>query len=219
LNAFRFQSNQIGYWKVNEVRVTNDFNHHFSYYILDYSTYRLMLQDIMKFPELNMESYTLEQISNKILTNDFIYFSHLFKRLRTHQIMHDFKCKEYIEKEFGQLIRELCLEDIRSRDFNHYPSRQKALFCIPNDEGIEYWHKKLINGKKDFQLVQLSLDGKVFIGDNRFLQSYKNDIDNYYRYVAQYWQFPLNEISIGSEIVFEGIAKCIKIIKTEKSGN
>lgn len=219
LKAFRFQSNNIDYWMESETRVIDDYNHHFSYYLRDDTDFRLMLIDLLKYPILNQEAYDMEQIIRKILNNDFIYFANLFERVKSHHIANDPMRKQYIEREFGQLIRELCLENIREKQYVHYPSRQKSLFCIPNYQAVEYWYQALISGEKNYQLVELLLDGKVFIGDDRFLQGYKEDIDSYYKYVAQYWMYPLEVHSMKSEILFQGIAMCTRIIKNVEIGD
>ncbi|MBU1143780.1 MAG: DUF2441 domain-containing protein [Firmicutes bacterium] len=218
MKAYRFQSNNISYWMEDETRVIDDYNHHFSYYLRDDTPFRSMLIDLLMHPELNHESYKIEQIIHKITINDFYYFANLFERVKSHDIINDTRRKQYIEKEFGQLIRELCLEEIRKKEYDEYPSRQKSLFCIPNYQGVDYWFKVLINGKKNYQLVELLLDGKFFIGDARFLQGYIKDIENYYRYVAQYWKYPLEAPSIESEIIFQGVAQCIRIIKIGEIG-
>jgi hypothetical protein len=213
LRAFRYQSDNIGYWRVNEERSTCEFNFFFSYYILDYAPFRNALLYILGFPELNPESYTIEQVVNKILQNDFLYYSNLYERVKAHYIFNIPDKREYFEKEFGQLIRELCLEDVRKNKFSYCPSRQKCLFCVPDYKGLDYWYKLLLYDKNDFQLVELSLDGKTFIGDNSYLQNYTNNIDDYYQYVTKYWMNPLNEASAESEIIFQGTARCIRIVQ------
>ena len=153
-----------------------------------------------------------------ILQNDFMYFVHLYERVKMHQLYNHPNRQSFIDKEFGQIIRELCLEDFRLTDYRYYPSRQTCLYCIPLEEGIKFWQKELINESKDYQLVELSIKGKTFIGSNDYLDRYVQDIDSYYEYISQYWKNPITRPTKQSEILFEGVAKCIRILKEETVG-
>jgi len=44
------------------------------------------------------------------------------------------------------------------------------------------------------------------------------DIDSYYEYISQYWKNPITRPTKQSEILFEGVAKCIRILKEETVG-
>lgn len=212
MNVYRFQCNKIDYWKMGEQRNTEGFNHHFGFYVRQDVPFRSMLEDIIKFRELNVEDYSIAEIVQRILTNDYYYFVNLYDRVKKHEIYNHPKRTPFIDKEFGQIVRELCLEDYRLKNHPEYPSRHKCLFCIPTEEGIEFWREKLFHGAEDYQLVELFIEGKTFIGTNNYLANYVQDIDSYYKYVSQYWEKPVTRPTKESEILIEGHIRCIQII-------
>ena len=111
------------------------------------------------------------------------------------------------------VMRELALEEIRSKKYPNYPSRLKCLYVTKEKEEAINWIKILKRNQKECkQIVTLELTGEIFIGDGNLMKrqniSYQKHLEN----AEKYWRQEANETN---EYLFYGEAKVIEVEEIE----
>ncbi len=212
ITVFRLETKNINYWKNDEAKtVGSTYNYFFGFYLDEKSQFTKMMNDLLSFDEINPQKNTLSDIHKFIKNNDYLKFVDFFERTKKHNIYKNNPI--FIDKEFGQLIRELTLESIRLDKYPAYPSRQTCLYCIPDEKGISYWKNRINSKSKDYQLVELEIEGDTFVGNDDFLIRYEGDIETYKENLINYWDIEGSVKMIESEILFNGTARCIRVIE------
>lgn len=120
--------------------------------------------------------------------------------------------KNLAEADF--VIRELAMENARKEIAPNAPSRLFAMFLTAEKEnvikGVENFYKKGFG--TFFQAVAVKLNGVIHIGYKgigRFGKSYQE----YYDLAKQYWTQPQDKMDGADEILFEGEAEIVEILK------
>ncbi len=111
----------------------------------------------------------------------------------------------------AMITRELIFEEVRKEINNELPSRLKCLYVCNSLEEIEEWLNifKRTN-KKDYQILELELTGKVFTGDASYILRQNRSLNKKREQAKEYWAS--KKINNQSETLFEGIAIVRKII-------
>jgi len=112
----------------------------------------------------------------------------------------------------AMITRELIFEEVRKEVNDELPSRLKCLYVCESLEEIEEWLNifKRTN-KKDYQILELELTGKVFTGDASYILRQNISLNKKRQQAKEYWNG--NKINNHNEILFEGIAIVRSIIK------
>jgi hypothetical protein len=115
---------------------------------------------------------------------------------------------------FYRLTREFIFEEVRKEHFPMFPSRNKCLWVIEdNDENKEYWKQALVNQNTEFRLIKLSLTGKIFKANQQHLQSGNFTLDTWRQKAFRYWAGASGERPEESEVLFEGFAQVVEIVE------
>lgn len=112
----------------------------------------------------------------------------------------------------AMITRELIFEEVRKEINNELPSRLKCLYVCETLEEIEEWLNifKRTN-KKDYQILELELTGKVFTGDASYILRQNISLNKKREQAKEYWNG--NKINCHNETLFEGTAVVRSIIK------
>lgn len=112
----------------------------------------------------------------------------------------------------AMITRELMFEEVRKEINNELPSRLKCLYVCETLEEIEEWLNifKRTN-KKDYQILELELTGKVFTGDASYILRQNISLNKKREQAKEYWNG--NKINCHNETLFEGTAVVRSIIK------
>ena len=123
--------------------------------------------------------------------------------------------KNLAEADF--VIRELAMECARKEVAPNAPSRLTSMFLTAEKEnvikGVENFYKKGFGSF--FQAVAVKLNGVIHIGYKgigRFGKSYQE----YFNLAKQYWTQPQDKMEGADEILFEGKAEVVEILKEFK---
>jgi len=112
----------------------------------------------------------------------------------------------------AMITRELIFEEVRKEINNELPSRLKCLYVCESLKEIEEWLNifKRTN-KKDYQILELELTGKVFTGDASYILRQNISLNKKREQAKEYWNG--NKINNHNETLFEGTAVVRSIIK------
>lgn len=112
----------------------------------------------------------------------------------------------------AMITRELIFEEVRKEINDELPSRLKCLYVCNSLDEIEEWLNifKRTN-KKDYQILELELTGKVFTGDASYILRQNISLNKKRQQAKEYWKG--NKIHNHKESLFEGIAIVKKIVK------
>ena len=73
---------------------------------------------------------------------------------------------ETLEHHTSVALRELALEEVRQKEYPHYPSRMGCLYVSKSFEEAEKWGKFFAEiGRPTYHIVKLDIKGNCFIGD------------------------------------------------------
>lgn len=114
-------------------------------------------------------------------------------------------------------LREFALEEVRSKEYNNYPSRLNCLYVSSNVEDAEGWANYFIKlNRKVFQLVKLEVDGNSFIGDANNCFEGSIDKEKNISLAYDYWNNIKNKKGVDKfpEMIVDGKIKVVEIIKT-----
>lgn len=154
----------------------------------------------------NSEYLLEEKDANEILIN---------KRKNKDYIINDieeFKLVYETINNSAMITRELIFEEVRKEVNSELPSRLKCLYVCNSLEEIEEWLNifKRTN-KKDYQILELELTGKVFTGDASYILRQNISLNKKREQAKEYWNG--NKINNHNETLFEGTAVVRSIIK------
>lgn len=112
----------------------------------------------------------------------------------------------------AMITRELIFEEVRKEVNSELPSRLKCLYVCESLEEIEEWLNifKRTN-KKDYQILELELTGKVFTGDASYILRQNISLNKKREQAKEYWNG--KKVNNHNEILFEGTAVVRSIIK------
>ena len=157
--------------------------------------------------EIYNSEYLLEgKDANEILIN---------KRKNKDYIINDMDELKLIYETINNsamITRELIFEEVRKEINHELPSRLKCLYVCDSLEEIEQWLNifKRTN-KKDYQILELELTGKVFTGDASYILRQNISLNKKREQAKEYWNG--NKINSYNETLFEGTAIVKSIIK------
>lgn len=116
----------------------------------------------------------------------------------------------------AMITRELIFEEVRKETDSNLPSRLKCLYVCNSLEEIEEWLNifKRTN-KKDYQILELELTGKVFTGDASYILRQNISLNKKREQAREYWNG--NKINNHNESLFEGEATVKKIINLKNA--
>lgn len=122
--------------------------------------------------------------------------------------------------EYGMAIRELALEDVRSKDYPKIISRKNCIWLSSNLKQLEYWCNKITS---DYAIFKVKATGEAFKSNDALLPdtrlSYKEATDAAHKY----WNPDYTGLDDKkSEYLFVGeleIFEKIEVNKSEKKKN
>lgn len=144
---------------------------------------------------------------------------HRFKRLKKNQLYELAHILEY----YDVFVKELALEEVRSESFADYPSRLHCMYLsISKDialQNIEAMAKKREKKGSQFQAVAVKLNGKIFKAGRFYMSRESESYEQYKEKSYSYWvQKDLKDEEV-KEVLFEGEAEIVEIIKEIKVKN
>jgi len=116
-----------------------------------------------------------------------------------------------IAEHFMLLARESIFENIRTKDFSDFPSRQRCIWLLRDEGEVAYWWKRL-KCKSESQWVKLSATGKAFYADARFLHGDSEPISQSIAKARKYWRGVVSDIP-ELEAIFEGELRVLEVLK------
>ncbi len=114
-------------------------------------------------------------------------------------------------------LRELAMEEIRFKNYPDYPSRMSSLYVSRTLEEANKWFDFFTEiGRPTFQIVKVSVKGRVFEGNAN--RCFDGHIDKKYnmKLAEEYWQKDANvDISNNPvvEVLVDGDIEVIEIIR------
>lgn len=144
---------------------------------------------------------------------------HRFKRLKKNQLYELAHILEY----YDVFVKELALEEVRSESFADYPSRLHCMYLsISKDialQNIEAMAKNREKKGSQFQAVAVKLNGKIFKAGKFYMSRESESYEQYKEKAYSYWvQKDLKDEEV-KEVLFEGEAEIVEIIKEIKVKN
>lgn len=144
---------------------------------------------------------------------------HRFKRLKKNQLYELAHILEY----YDVFVKELALEEVRSESFADYPSRLHCMYLsISKDialQNIEAMAKNREKKGSQFQAVAVKLNGKIFKAGRFYMSRESESYEQYKEKSYSYWvQKDLKDEEV-KEVLFEGEAEIVEIIKEIKVKN
>lgn len=112
----------------------------------------------------------------------------------------------YIINEYQLLIRELAFEEIRQKEFNHLPSRQKCIWLCRKDQ-LKFWIRNLES--KDYTVFKIEIYGRTFKTRDFLIPSQNDSYNEMLEKARQYWQYNNDEDYEDDEYLYEGNFKII----------
>ena len=121
-------------------------------------------------------------------------------------------------EEYDFTLRELAFEEVRKTEFQDYPSRLKCMYLIDNKQtclkNLELFHQK--GHGTFFQAVAVKLNGKIFCATSQNVTRSGLSFEEYKTKAREYWSQDQNSTLPKNEILFEGKAEIIEVIKEFK---
>ena len=147
--------------------------------------------------------------------SDILYSiaGHRFKKLKTNQLYELAHILEY----YDVFVKELALEEVRANKFPDLPSRLHCMYLsISKDialQNIESMSKNTEKNGSQFQAIAVKLNGTIFKA-GKFYMTRESESYEYYKEKAYgYWsQKDLRDDAV-KEILFEGEAEVVEILK------
>ena len=133
-------------------------------------------------------------------------------------------CKDFSQKEESatksyiyescQILRELMLEEVRTKEFPKHPSRIECLYCVETYDEAKSWLsalKRMHPKEPPLQIVKLKVKGKIFKGDGNLMLRNTLSLNSKIDMARQYWQGTENPVL--PEILFVGKAEVEEILE------
>ena len=109
-------------------------------------------------------------------------------------------------------LREEVFESVRKDSFKHCPSRQSAIWLIPDDRmALEHWKTLYAKIEQDFRVLRVRAIGKAHLGDNTFLIPRTLSVVQWKQEAKRYWQGEILN-PLQREIIFTGEVTIIEEI-------
>lgn len=115
-----------------------------------------------------------------------------------------------ISNHFLMLSRELVWENIRIEKYPNYPSRQKCLWLLKNQDQIERWKKILKLEPRSYSIVKVKATGRAIEVDSSHLPSDSEPLPTWYEKAYKYWEGAVTEDPL-KEFLFVGKIKVTEV--------
>ena len=149
---------------------------------------------------------TQYQIENSRLANIFYYFKREKKHFKKNIKEIAFLCDNY-----DLLVRELAVEKIRKEYYPNLPSRLHCMYLsLLRQTAVNNFEK---SKEKHLQVVAVKLNGKIFKCGNYMLDRNGGSFEDYEIMAHNYWSQTNVADENVKEILFEGEAEIVEIIK------
>ena len=147
--------------------------------------------------------------------SDILYniAGHRFKRLKKNQLYELAHILEY----YDVFVKEFALEEVRSESFADYPSRLHCMYLSMRKDialqNIEAMSRNTEKKGNQFQAVAVKLNGKIFKAGRFYMSRESESYEQYKEKAYSYWvQKDLKDEEV-KEVLFEGEAEIVEIIK------
>jgi hypothetical protein len=111
----------------------------------------------------------------------------------------------HLDEDDPQLFREQVLEDVRTEDFPHLPSRLHALFAWPSTDDARGWLSELDDQQsRCIFAVRAEPDSSVFVGDMAWLAHTVTSLDEWDERAEGYWSGRPRFAESRWEVLIEG---------------
>lgn len=148
---------------------------------------------------------TKYQIDNLRLANIFYYKAN--KKL----VKKNIKQLAIVCDDYDLLVRELAVEKIRKEFYPNLPSRLHCMYLsLFKDTAVNNFEK---SKEKHLQVVAVKLNGKIFRCGNYMLDRNGGSFNDYELMAHNYWSQTNVLDENVKEILFEGEAEIVEIIK------
>jgi len=128
---------------------------------------------------------------------------------RNNHLFEFYNFGNYALNKTSMMLRELILEEYRNEKCQHLPSRLNSIWLCHKDN-IDYWIKAL--QIENYKIYKVKATGNAHIASESNLYSDVMNINQYRAMAEKYWK-DNQDISIDTEIIFEGKIKVIERIK------
>lgn len=122
-------------------------------------------------------------------------------------------CKTMQESDF--VLRELAVEEVRKAKYPNLPSRLRCMFLSDTKQvvldNLKTFHLKGVG--KHFQAVAVKLTGELFYAKSVSLPRNGLSYGEYMEIADKYWSQDQDSSESVKEILFEGKAEIVEIIK------
>lgn len=124
-----------------------------------------------------------------------------------------------IANHFVMLSRELLWEAIRASDYPEAPSRQRALWLLPDLAAVRHWQARLKHpAEKATQVVEVLATGVVHVCDAALLTGDSEALDDTYRKARDYWSGMIAAQGSEPEILFRGELEVVRRVEVVDGG-
>ncbi len=114
--------------------------------------------------------------------------------------------------DYDLLVRELATEKVRKEFYPDYPSRLHSMYLsLKRETAIENFDKN--NVDKHMQAIAVKLNGKIHKCGNIMLTRNGGSFEDYEKTAHEYWKQENVKDEDVKEILFEGEAEIVEIIK------
>lgn len=186
-------------WSIGDVRFVGlQTNNYYSYFADNAHNYEDPITHRI-IPTLELVLYLEEYIKTGIKNENNKY---------SYDILSSIKCIRNTLFNYSRFLREYLFEEVRSRSFSDYPSRQKGMSVISKKNDIQYWIKTLGISIESGTLLELSLTGRLHEASHKDIKLNTNSFNGIRRQAYNYWLTDKVEEDpfVGNECIFEGTA-------------
>ena len=123
---------------------------------------------------------------------------------------------ETLEHHTSVALRELALEEVRQKNYPHYPSRMGCLYVSRTYEEAENWGKFFAGlGRPTYHIVKLEIRGRCFMGDATKCFRGQLDKEENLRLAEAYWSSPADpeDPNVICECLVDGTVTVLEIVK------
>ena len=122
-------------------------------------------------------------------------------------------CLALEESDF--VLRELAVEHVRKTEFQNLPSRLTCMFLVDDKnlclKNFNEFLKK--DSTKKYQMIAVKLDGHVFYAKDVHINNRGLSLSDHLIEAKKYWSQNQNSQQPTKEILFEGTAEVVEIVK------
>lgn len=174
---------------------------------------KLQIGDILvigdEFNKFYYDIYNIEHLSNLKDANEYLIEMKKNKSYTFDKNIFDLIFQTV--NDDAMITRELIFEEERKKINLDLPSRLKCLYVCKTNEEVRQWIDifKRTN-KKDFQILKLNLNGKMFIGDASFILRQNISLNKKKIQARKYWNADKKDNI--NEYLFIGTAEVKEIL-------